>query len=116
MNGNDVKNVLNKISGTFTVKLNDRLFPTDKKLSDLEDIYSALVALNEMGEMMEAVRMIRGLSGIAGEEYPYLIAAFEDQKEIQEIFLDISVYAAGKYIAISIEKWLFYCAPSMGAI
>lgn len=85
--GNDVKNVLNKISGTFTVKLIDRLFPTDKKLSDLEDIYSALAALNEMGKIMEAVRMIRGLSGIAGEEYPYLIAVFEDQKEIQEIFL-----------------------------
>ncbi len=85
--GNDVKNVLNKISGTFTIHLIDRLFPTEKKLSDLEDIYFALAALNEMGKIMEAVRMLRGLSGIAGEEYPYLIAAFENQKEIQEIFL-----------------------------
>lgn len=31
--------------------------------------------------------MIRGLFGIAGVEYPYLVAAFETQEEIQEFFL-----------------------------
>lgn len=85
--GDDVKNILNKISGAYTIPLIDSLFPLEKKLSDLEDIYSALTALKETGRIMEAVHMIRGLFGLAGEEYPYLIAAFETQKEIQEFFL-----------------------------
>lgn len=85
--GNDVKNTLNIVSGAYTIPLIDRLFPTEKKLSDLEDIYSALAALKETGRIVEAVHMIRGLFGIAGEEYPYMIAAFETQKNIQEFFL-----------------------------
>lgn len=85
--GEDVKNILNKISGACTIPLIDRLFPTEKKLSDLEDIYSALTALKETGRIQEAVHMIRGLFGIAGGKYPYLVAVFEAQEEIQEFFL-----------------------------
>lgn len=85
--GNDVKNALNKISGAYTIPLIDSLFPIERKLSDLEDIYSALAALKETGRIIEAVHMIRGLFGMAGEEYPYLIAVFETKKEIQEFFL-----------------------------
>lgn len=33
--GNDVKNALNIVSGVYTIPLIDRLFPTEKKLSDL---------------------------------------------------------------------------------
>lgn len=85
--GNDVKNTLNIVSGAYIIPLVDRLFPTEKKLSDLEDIYSALTALKETGRIKEAVHMIRGLFGIAGVEYPYLVAVFETQEEIQEFFL-----------------------------
>lgn len=85
--GNDVKITLNIVSGAYTILLIDRLFPIEKKLSDLEDIYSALTALKETGRIREAVHMIRGLFDIAGEEYPYLVAVFETQEEIQEFFL-----------------------------
>lgn len=85
--GDEVKNILNKISGAYAVPLLDKLFSPEGRLSDLEDIYFALAALREMGGIMEAVHMIRGLFGIVGEEYPYLIEAVETQKEIQEFFL-----------------------------
>lgn len=85
--GNDVKNALNKISGAYTILLIDKLFPTQKKLSDLEDIYFAIAALKETGKIMEAMHMMRGLFGIAGEEYPYLVAAIENQTAIQEFFI-----------------------------
>ncbi len=92
----DVKNILNKISGAYTIPLIDRLFPIEKKLSDLEDIYSALAALKEMGRIMEAVHMIRGLFGIAGEEYPYLIAAFETQKKNKKKYIQSVKFVALK--------------------
>lgn len=85
--GDDVKNVLNILSGAYTIPLIDKLFPEQKKISDLQDIYSALAALKETGRILEAIHMIRGLFGIAGVEYPYLVAAFENQKERQEFFL-----------------------------
>ena len=85
--GNDVKNALNKISGVYTIPLIDKLFLEGKNLSDMEDIYFALVTLSEMGKIIEAMHMIRGLFGIAGEEYPQLIAMLESQKQMQEFFV-----------------------------
>ena len=85
--GNDVKSMLNAISGTYTILLIDKLFPMRKKTSDMEDIYSALAALAEMGRVMEAMQMIRGLFRIAGEEYPFLIASLEEQENMQEFFV-----------------------------
>lgn len=85
--GNGMKNMLNVMSGAYTIPLIDKLFPAESKVSDMEDIYSALAALEETGRQEEAMRMIRGLFGIAGKEYPYLIAALEKQKEMQAFFI-----------------------------
>ncbi len=85
--GNDIKNVMNIISGMYTMPLIDKLFPTGKKLSDMEDIYSALVALAETGKVTEGMKMIRGLFGIAGIEYPYNIELLEGKNKMQEIFI-----------------------------
>lgn len=85
--GDGVKSAINKISGAYTIPLIDKLFPEGKNLSDMEDIYFALVTLSEMGKTIEAMHMIRGLFGIAGEEYPQLIAMMEKQKQMQDFFI-----------------------------
>lgn len=85
--GNEVKNMLNTISGVYTMPLIDKLFPIEKKVSDMEDIYSALAALADTGKIVEGMKLIRGLFGIVGEQYPYYIEILENDEEMQEIFI-----------------------------
>ena len=85
--GNDTKNMLNTISGAYTIPLIDRLFIGGRNLSVMEDIYSVLTALLTVGMIKEAMCMIRGLFGMVGEEYPYFIAMLENHEEMQEFFV-----------------------------
>ncbi|MDE6853255.1 MAG: hypothetical protein K2J67_12380 [Lachnospiraceae bacterium] len=85
--GNDTKNMLNTLSGAYTIPLIDRLFGEGRKLSVMEDFYSALIALITAGMIKEAMYMIRGLFGIAGEEYPYFVAMLENHEEMQKFFV-----------------------------
>lgn len=85
--GNDIKNMLNTISGAYTIPLIDRLFVEGRKISIMKDFYSALIALVTIGKEKEAMCMIRGLFGMTGEEYPYLIAKLENHEELRRLFV-----------------------------
>ena len=85
--GQDVKSMLNMVSGAYAIPLIDQLFSEKKDVSDMEDIYFALVTLKEDRRITEAMNMVRGLFGIAGMEYPDLVAAIESGGAEREIFL-----------------------------
>ena len=84
--GNDTKNMLNTISGAYSIPLINKLFSMTKNMSDIEDFYSALIVLRKTGNTFVAMKMIRGLFGFAGVEYPYLISALDKEIEMQEFF------------------------------
>ena len=79
--------MLNIISGAYTVPLIDRLFAEGRKISIMEDFYSALIALVTIGKEKEAMCMIRALFGMTGEDYPYLIAKLENHEELRRHFV-----------------------------
>ncbi len=85
--GNDTKNMLNTISGAYTIPLINKLFSMTKNMSDIEDFYSALAVLRKTGNILVAMKMIRSLFRIAGVEYPYFISALDKEIEMQECFL-----------------------------
>lgn len=84
---NDVKNLINNVSGTYATPLLDKLFPDISKICEMRDIYSALEALIEADRIMDALKLIKGLFCVANMEYPYLMTIWENRREEQKLLL-----------------------------
>ena len=84
---NEVKNLINNVSGAYAIPLFNKLFSDKRKGDGMRDIYSVLAILIEANRITEAMQLIRGLFAIAGMEYPYLILMLEEHKEEQNFFI-----------------------------
>ena len=86
-NVGNARYTVNLISGAYTTPLIEKLFSNSCKISDMDDIYFALVALVDTDRISEAFHMIRGMFGIAAIEWPQELIQLEKSEELQEAFV-----------------------------
>lgn len=86
-NVGNARYTVNLISGAYTTPLIEKLFSNSCKISDMDDIYFALVALVDTDRISEAFHMLRGMFGIAAIEWPQELIQLEKSEELQEAFV-----------------------------
>ena len=84
-NVGDARYIVNLISGACTMSLIEKLFSSSGKISDMDDIYFALVALVDTDRIGEAFHMIRGMFSIADMEWRRSSYSWKSRKRYRNV-------------------------------
>lgn len=82
-----MQNVVNIISGAYTLPLIDQLFTKGNSITDMENVYESMVSLFETDRIKEAYNIIHSLFEIAEMEYPQEIIALEKDAILRQYFV-----------------------------